>query len=153
MSLEDDMREAVDQRLAARSEDASRRRDARRRRLAELSERRRHGLAARHRTKLARQAKWLVIASICDCDRVAITVMEHWKPGTEAADPGEMTATGPDWRTLVPYLARDLHRASGLPISGMCTVVYVRDPEQHWPLRNEVTDLVYATADAEAEAE
>jgi hypothetical protein len=92
--------------------------------------------------------QWLVIAAICDCDRVAITVMDHWAAGTEAPDQCEMTAVGPDWRPLVPYLARDLHHASGCPISGMCTTVYVRDPEHQTALRDEVVRLVYATAEA-----
>ncbi|GAA4098787.1 hypothetical protein [Actinomadura miaoliensis] len=54
MSTHDDVRQAVEERLAARLADAARRRDGRRRRLAELSERRRYGLAARHAAKLAR---------------------------------------------------------------------------------------------------
>src|SRR5690606_30709344 len=58
-------------------------------------------------------ANWLVIAAVCDCPGVAVTVMDNWQPGTEAPGPGEMTATGPDWRTLVPYLARDLARETG----------------------------------------
>ncbi|RSN71342.1 hypothetical protein DMH08_02770 [Actinomadura sp. WAC 06369] len=48
------MRRAVDERLQARLAENRERRSNRRRRLAELSERRRHGLAARHDTKLAR---------------------------------------------------------------------------------------------------
>lgn len=95
-------------------------------------------------------ANWLVIAAVCDCPRVAVTVMDNWTPGTEAPGPGEMTATGPDWRPLVPYLARALARETGLPISGMCTVVITRDREQHAQIANEVTALVYATADADA---
>ena len=92
-------------------------------------------------------AGWLVIAAVCDCPRVAVTVMDHWTPGSEGADPGELTATGPDWRPLVRDLAARLHRETGLPISGMCTNVFVRDNAQHWPLRNEVTELVYAVAE------
>lgn len=55
MNADDDLRQAVDERLAARLEAIRARRDARRRRLAELSERRRHGLTARHAAKLARE--------------------------------------------------------------------------------------------------
>lgn len=54
MAPDDDMRAAVEERLAARLEAIRARRDARRRRLAELSERRRHGLTARHAAKLTR---------------------------------------------------------------------------------------------------
>ncbi|MFA1552033.1 hypothetical protein [Actinomadura chokoriensis] len=54
VSADDDMRAAVDERLAARRDEYARRRDGRRRRLAELAERRRHGLAARHAAKLNR---------------------------------------------------------------------------------------------------
>lgn len=54
MTADNDMRAAVDERLAARLAANRARRDGRRRRLAELAERRRHGLAARHRAKLAR---------------------------------------------------------------------------------------------------
>lgn len=50
------MRAAVDERLTARIDQAAQKRDARRRRLAELSERRRHGLTARHAGKLNRLA-------------------------------------------------------------------------------------------------
>ncbi|MEU6036908.1 hypothetical protein ABZ801_16015 [Actinomadura sp. NPDC047616] len=55
MSLDDDIRQAADERLAQRLADAAWRRDGRRRRLAELSKRRRHGLAARHAARLARK--------------------------------------------------------------------------------------------------
>lgn len=54
MSIDDDMRAAVDERLAARIEASRARRDGRRRRLTELSERRRYGLQQRHAAKLAR---------------------------------------------------------------------------------------------------
>jgi len=92
-------------------------------------------------------ANWLVIAAVCDCPHVAVSVMDHWTPGSEGADPGELTATGPDWRPLVRDLAVRLHRDTGLPISGMCTFVYVRDREQQAALCNDVTELVYALAD------
>ncbi|MGW5411860.1 hypothetical protein [Actinomadura geliboluensis] len=52
--MERDLRAAVAERLAARLAANRTRRDGRRRRLAELAERRRHGLAARHAAKLAR---------------------------------------------------------------------------------------------------
>ncbi|KAB2341880.1 hypothetical protein [Actinomadura rudentiformis] len=54
MSLDDDMRAAVDERLAETIRRNRERQDNRRRRLAELSERRRHGLQRRHRDKLNR---------------------------------------------------------------------------------------------------
>lgn len=54
MSTEDDLRQAVDERLAARLETNRARRDGRVRRLAELAARRQAGLRARHRRKLLR---------------------------------------------------------------------------------------------------
>ncbi|OLT12209.1 hypothetical protein BJF79_22765 [Actinomadura sp. CNU-125] len=56
MSLDDAMRRAADERLQARLAANRSRRDNRRRRLAELTERRRHGLTARHRNKLRNTA-------------------------------------------------------------------------------------------------
>ncbi|MWA02179.1 hypothetical protein F8568_017715 [Actinomadura sp. LD22] len=52
--MDDDMRAAVEERLAERLQTNRDRRDGRRRRLVELHQRRAHGLAARHRNKLAR---------------------------------------------------------------------------------------------------
>ncbi|WP_433465801.1 hypothetical protein [Spirillospora sp. CA-128828] len=52
--MERDLRDAVEARLAARLEENRVRRDGRRRRLQEMSERRRYGLAARHRNKATR---------------------------------------------------------------------------------------------------
>ncbi|WP_329518640.1 hypothetical protein [Spirillospora sp. NBC_01491] len=52
--MDDELRVAVDERLAERLEQNTQRRDGRRRRLAELSERRRYGLQQRHAAKLAR---------------------------------------------------------------------------------------------------
>lgn len=54
MTMDDDLRQAVEDRLAAQRVDVRSRREARRRRLAELAERRKHGLKTRHRNKLAR---------------------------------------------------------------------------------------------------
>lgn len=55
--IDADMRDAVNERLAARLEQAATRRDARRRRLAELHARRQHGLRARHAQKLRRNQR------------------------------------------------------------------------------------------------
>jgi len=99
---------------------------------------------------MSHSGDWLVIASICDCDRVAVTVMDRWAPGTEAPDPGERTAVGADWRPLVEQLARDLQRETGLPISGQCTVVHAQDPDQRQALASEATELVYAIAEGRA---
>lgn len=54
MTSDDDLRQAVEERLATQREEFKRRREARRRRLAELSERRQAGLRARHRNKINR---------------------------------------------------------------------------------------------------
>ncbi|MQY04128.1 hypothetical protein [Actinomadura macrotermitis] len=56
MSLDDDLRDAVQQRLTERLERAAQRRDKRAQQLSELSERRQHGLRARHAAKLNRAA-------------------------------------------------------------------------------------------------
>ena len=54
MTVDDDMRAAVDERLAERLAANRARRDGRRRRLAELHQRRQYGLQQRHADKLAR---------------------------------------------------------------------------------------------------
>lgn len=54
MTLDDDLRAAVETRLAARLAANRARRDGRRRRLAELHQRRQYGLQQRHTAKLAR---------------------------------------------------------------------------------------------------
>lgn len=92
-------------------------------------------------------ATWLVIASICDCNKVAIAVIED-PADIEPEDDNSVYVTGPDWRSLVPYAARALNEASGRPVSGMCTVGYPRDTQQRQAFTGEVVELVYATADA-----
>lgn len=89
-------------------------------------------------------AQWLVVAALCDCNRVAITVMDRWTPGTEAPDPGERTAVGADWRPLAQRLALDLRQATGRPISAPCSTVIARDTDRRLQLAGELTELLYA---------
>lgn len=94
--------------------------------------------------------EWLVIASTCGCGHVAITVMNSHDPdSTEPDGDDEITATGTDWRPLVPKVARALAERTGCRISGMCSVVYVRADQasQKPALLTELTSLVYATAE------
>lgn len=56
-TVDADLEAAVEARLSARMEELSRRRVRRQRQSAEFSERRRHGLKARHARKLARANK------------------------------------------------------------------------------------------------
>lgn len=93
------------------------------------------------------ERRWLVIASICDCDRVAVTLMDRWQPGTECAGEDETTtiAVGDDWRYVVPSMAREHSRDTGLPISGQCTVTIADDPGGE--ISRQATALVYAAAD------
>lgn len=94
--------------------------------------------------------EWLVIAAICDCNKVAITVMNNHDPANTEADDNEATATGPDWRTLVPAVASALQERTGLALSGMCTVASTRNPDARATVTTEATNLVYALADAPA---
>lgn len=93
------------------------------------------------------ERRWLVIAAICDCARVAITLMDRWQPGTERAGEDETTAiaVGDDWRYVVPSMAREHSRDTGLPISGQCTVTIADDPGGE--ISRQATALVYAVAD------
>jgi hypothetical protein len=92
---------------------------------------------------------WLVIAALCDCGHVAVTVMDDWTPGSDQAEHDhEVVVTGPDWRPLARYAAREVHRRTGLRISGMCTAVYCRDAQEQQALRSEATSFVYGLADA-----
>jgi hypothetical protein len=96
--------------------------------------------------------EWLVIAAICDCGHVAITVMNNHDPdNTEPSSDEEITATGPDWRPLVPKVANALHDRTGCRISGMCSTVLVRrdHADQKPALLTELTNLVYATAEGD----
>lgn len=92
--------------------------------------------------------EWLVIAAICDCNKVAITVMDDYDPATTEAGENEATATGPNWRDLVPVVARDLMERTGLTLSGMCTVGSTEDPDARAALTTEAVNLVYALADS-----
>lgn len=92
--------------------------------------------------------EWLVIAAICDCNRVAITVMDDYDPANTEAGDDEATATGPNWQALVPVVAHALMERTGLTLSGMCTVGSTKDPEARAALTTEAVNLVYALADS-----
>ncbi|TGB13300.1 hypothetical protein [Streptomyces sp. MZ04] len=91
---------------------------------------------------------WLVLASVCSCDGVAVTVMGRWESGTE--EPGgedEVTAVGPDWKPLAALVARELHDYTGLPVFARCTVAYARCREGDAALTTEAVEFMYALAD------
>lgn len=92
--------------------------------------------------------EWLVIAAICDCNKVAITVMNNHDPANTEAGEDEVTATGPNWQALVPVVAHDLMNRTGLTLSGMCTVGSTKDPDARAALTTEAVNLVYALADS-----
>lgn len=99
----------------------------------------------------------LVLASICGCDHVAISVFE---PGV--ADPTynephsdlEVVLTGPDWRPLVVQAATELHqRYPDCRISPMCTSTYAADRSRDagFALDELVTNAMYAAFPRHAE--
>lgn len=96
---------------------------------------------------------WFVIASICDCNHVATTVMDRSlvADDTPSASPDEITATGDDWRTLVTETATTLARRTGRRISGTCTAVYIRDDTERQAMQNELITHVHRLADYLAE--
>ncbi|MGW0805965.1 hypothetical protein [Nonomuraea sp. NPDC002799] len=93
---------------------------------------------------------WLVIASVCDCPHVAITIM-HTSAcdpnGSAEADGDEIVLTGPGWRDLIEPAARALAARTGLRISAMCTTVMVKADQDKTAISNEATDLIYAMAE------
>lgn len=92
---------------------------------------------------------WLVLASICDCNHVAITVMEPgaYDHNNTAPGAGEVTLTGTDWRPLVVEAAQELHQQHpDCRISPMCTTAYATNSD-NWPLTEAVTNALYDALD------
>ena len=98
---------------------------------------------------------WLVLAMICDCDLVALTIMnrahvadtdEAWSPGIDGAHPGsEVVMSGPDWRPLIVEAAKEMRDRSGRPISTLCTTASVGDAVQCRALEEEASEILYST--------
>jgi hypothetical protein len=112
--------------------------------------------AAKQRSEPVQPA-WLVMASICDCNKVAVTVMnapsdpETWKAGWDGADPmSEVVKVGEDWRPLVREAAMEMAQRTSLMIGACCTAVYVDDP-QRLAMENEVVPILYALIDEGAQ--
>lgn len=90
---------------------------------------------------------WLILASICDCNHVAITVMEAGTYPPDSIEPDgdlEVTRRGVDWHPLVIEAAQELHqRYPDCRISPMCTSAYGTGADS-WPLTEAVTNTMYA---------
>lgn len=93
---------------------------------------------------------WLVIASVCDCHKVALPLMS-----TDSLDPNasleaegdhEAVALCDDWPATAERLAIEMHTRTGLRVSGACTVVCAKRNKER--LRNELVDLAYRIADS-----
>jgi hypothetical protein len=77
---------------------------------------------------------WLVLATICSCNKVAVTIMdrahvsdidEAWAPGFDGADPdSQVVMSGPDWRPLIVEAAKQMRERSSLPISPGCSETF-----------------------------
>ena len=99
------------------------------------------------------QPAWLVMASVCDCNKVAVTVMdapsdpETWQAGWDGADPmSEVVRVGEDWRPLAREAATEMAQRTSLMISACCTAVYVDEPQRP-AIENEVVSILYALID------
>ena len=72
---------------------------------------------------------WLVIAGLCDCNHVALSIAHpECFDADESIEPvhdNEVVAYGARWQALVAPLAITMAERSGLPISAMCTSVYL----------------------------
>lgn len=100
---------------------------------------------------------WLVIAAVCECDKVAVTVMDaaacDQNASAEADGEHEIVATGTDWLPLVEQTAKAMAERSGVPISGQCTVVVARDQKQQQAIDDTATALLYRLQAEAAEQE
>lgn len=98
--------------------------------------------------------KWLVSACLCDCDKVALTILEGCKLDPEATltadDDNEVVATGDDWRDLYRPVALEMATRTGRPISGCCTTVVTGG--DNTGIEDAVTQWAYASANVEVAA-
>lgn len=93
-------------------------------------------------------ARYLVLAAICDCEGVAISVLDDcYDPHHLEPEENEVLYVGPDWQPLVTRAAAELHARTGLPVLARCTVVVSQRQAQ---LTDEVTDALYAAYGAAA---
>jgi hypothetical protein len=103
---------------------------------------------------------WLVVAAVCDCRKVAVTIMEAPSdPATHVAgwdgvDPAdEVVKAGDDWRVLVTEVATEMAERTGLPIGTCCTAVLVGDfsdvkDAQRRAIEDEVYPILAGLQDA-----
>ena len=83
---------------------------------------------------------WLVIAGLCDCNHVAMSIIHPDCFDPHASEPEgeyEAVARGADWAPLVAPLAVTVAERSGLPISAMCTAVYLPRADDMNPTEQE----------------
>lgn len=168
----------ADERVREQIEQARRRREAAKRVREEFAQARARGLEARHAAKLAHldltpppqtgaphdgthrpetpppmtepENTWLAVAHICGCDRVAVILLDQWKPGADTTHrPGQAVAVGTDWSFLVTRTALDLHNATGRDICTHCTCAPGQDPGH----RNDITATVTTLAEFAALAD
>jgi hypothetical protein len=101
-------------------------------------------------TAIAADARYLVVAALCDCGGVAVSVLDGcYDPSNLTPDPDEVLLVGPDWRPLVTRAAGELQKSTGAKVLARCTVAMVpsRLPdhrEREFELTTAVTDLLYA---------
>ena len=95
-------------------------------------------------------ARYLVLAVVCDCGGVAVSVLDgcyerdNLEPGED-----EVLYVGPDWEPLVARAVQELHMQTGLPVLARCTAIYMSSKlpdrrEQELRLDDEVRRWLYA---------
>jgi hypothetical protein len=93
--------------------------------------------------------RYLVVASICDCGGVALSVLDGcYDPGNLTPDENEVLLRGTDWRPLVVRAARELQESTGVNVLARCSVAYASSsrPDQREvedALENEMRDVLY----------
>lgn len=87
---------------------------------------------------------WFVVAAVCDCNKIGITVMDAARVQDTSTSEDEAVATGHDWRQLVTDTATEMHRRTGLKPSGTCAVA---DRADDLTFVNELAAHVYRVAD------
>lgn len=111
-------------------------------------------------TEETERPAWLVLASICDCNKVAASIFDRanvsddaWSAGFDGVDPmSEVIRSGPDWRQMLVETTMEMAERTGLTISDCCTAVYVgdlsnRNDPQRQAIEEEAAAILYALAD------
>jgi hypothetical protein len=100
------------------------------------------------------RSDWLVVATVCDCNNVAVTIMDGSRLPDDYswadASPEEIGLSGLDWRPLAIEAAGAMARRTGLLISPCCTVVAAGDDEpRQRAIENEASEILYPLQDAQ----